>query len=557
MSKSGKSIDMEKVYEMTDEEFQSLLDNVPEPTDAMHGGVVTPEVGTAEGSSGNPNAGAMAPESELVQTTADVCTVAQVPVPAAQDEQNGPLDVLAEIAVKLVDMPRGSRDIKYKRKGRHAPAVQEQQSEAPVIEHEPLKIVEPERQQQDPTALDELETDETLKEMIADGKRKAQDDGSKELKKVKKSNEQSQCHDTGSSQVTVAPKLKKKFSTKFYYEKSEDKHLEIKLRKMVSEKITDLNSFKQCKFTQYLELLGLTTAATNFQHFDRELVNEFYANIQPGNLVPDSEWFNRVYIRGQLIRFSTNMIRNLLGLDESTNHSDVYQSGVNKDMNVIALELTGRAQNVWTPRFKSSSLTLRYFLLFKVAVQNWEPSSNTSIVTTDMAILLYCLGTRRPVNLALWIHQNIVNYPLSLKDKGIPHGCLITALLQQQGIAVQNLVEAEEWRPASHTLKRTVMDLPWNPQASVDAKQARIDFINTRLAELRAKLVDLSEEICKLDGERRELKGVPHRPSDDEEVFSESDPEEDAAAAADQEKDQDPLDSRSHDSDDEETESDH
>jgi hypothetical protein len=226
---------------------------------------------------------------------------------------------------------------------------------------------------------------------------------------------------------------------------------------------------------------------------DLDLVDEFYSNIHMDTVIPGKDWFNRVYVRGRVVNFSPEMINEFFGIPHASGIPDPVPVEVENDLHRIAAEISGGLKMQWPSvgKFLASSLTLRYFCLFKVAVQCWCPSSNHTMVSQEMGVLLYSLGTRQPVNLGLYIHHTLVAYAISPRSSLIIYPCLITALLRMEGIdssgSVQKMVTPAAWKPTSRTLtKRSVIDLPWKAANQVSQtdeaqKQARVAAIDARL----------------------------------------------------------------------------
>jgi len=109
----------------------------------------------------------------------------------------------------------------------------------------------------------------------------------------------------------------------------------------------------------------------------------------------ESPWFHRVYIRRKIVDFSPVLLNKCLGNRAATSTS-VFSDDVSEDYDATALELTGVVDKVWpaTSNLNVSNLTSKYFCLYMVAVHNWIPSTNNTVVTKEMATLLYCLGAR-------------------------------------------------------------------------------------------------------------------------------------------------------------------
>lgn len=77
------------------------------------------------------------------------------------------------------------------------------------------------------------------------------------------------------------------------------------------------------------------------------------------------------------------------------------------DMNDVASHIFGGRVQAWTNEMKVSQLTAMHNVLHKLTIMNWLPSSNTTIVTKDQAVLIYKLSCGAPLNIGQIIFERI------------------------------------------------------------------------------------------------------------------------------------------------------
>lgn len=96
------------------------------------------------------------------------------------------------------------------------------------------------------------------------------------------------------------------------------------------------------------------------------------------------------------------------------------------------------------------------------------------------------------------------------------------------------MIEADEWVPAPHALKRSPVDLPWDSTEEQNPHQARIDAIDAPLSKIRKNMERYGKMAIKLDEERRELLNLHVHPDLDADTAAEDNDEEAEDGDADQ-----------------------
>ena len=99
----------------------------------------------------------------------------------------------------------------------------------------------------------------------------------------------------------------------------------------------------------------------------------------------------------------------------------------------IASTLTAGIVTKWVNRLQVSRLTTVYDVLHKIAIKNWLPTRNASVVTKPQAELLYQIGKGKKVDLGKLIFDKIMENVEKVVKGLIPYPCLIYGVLVSQG----------------------------------------------------------------------------------------------------------------------------
>lgn len=88
-------------------------------------------------------------------------------------------------------------------------------------------------------------------------------------------------------------------------------------------------------------------------------------------------------------------------------------------INEIVLELTGGIHNSWPRKgqLSASMLSVKYAILHMIGLTNWIPSIHESIVSPQLAHLLFQLGTEVYVDFGSFIYEQIMRHTDSFAIK--------------------------------------------------------------------------------------------------------------------------------------------
>ncbi|VFQ67178.1 unnamed protein product [Cuscuta campestris] len=146
----------------------------------------------------------------------------------------------------------------------------------------------------------------------------------------------------------------------------------------------------------------------------KQVIREFYCNINESFVNPGTENFEKVFVRGKHYDFSPAAVNEFLGtLDEQ----DVHIGEA-----TMWRELTHGTRNSQHPSNKvpSSILNSSYSILLRVAACHWLATTHTNTITKAMGMLLYKIKNDIPLNLGKLIMLVSQGYVKVAADKEEP-----------------------------------------------------------------------------------------------------------------------------------------
>lgn len=162
------------------------------------------------------------------------------------------------------------------------------------------------------------------------------------------------------------------------------------------------------------KLLNSTRYAKVYKNL---LCMSFYAIWDESISNLQSTFSDVVYIRSDVVDFNFEELSTFL---EIPSYYEVVGTSLKNeiDLDMVIAELNGGSKRTSLREGKllSASLTLKYFGLYKISFTNWMPSSNASVVLRDRVIMLYLLGTGKPINMGQVIYDNIVQLSFTKKE---------------------------------------------------------------------------------------------------------------------------------------------
>ncbi|XP_057802946.1 uncharacterized protein LOC131018239 [Salvia miltiorrhiza] len=237
---------------------------------------------------------------------------------------------------------------------------------------------------------------------------------------------------------------------------------------------------------EFLESRHLLKSVTEVQPFVKKVVQLVYSNLPTNFSNPRSKKYGKVFCKNKVFNLTPADINETLGTPN-------VKGTVVKHMDKVAKIITGGKVKKWLKPMKSSMLSYLYSTLFKVMTLIWVVSSNSTVITQQHGIILYCIGEGLPFNLGQVIFDQIAT---TSQLSGLPFPYLIYRSLLNQVLTEGSSDEKEEIHEYALTSMlfsdEKVADLPWvNPVATHTA--ADTTMIKISKADLQALLQHIEE----------------------------------------------------------------
>lgn len=283
--------------------------------------------------------------------------------------------------------------------------------------------------------------------------------------------------------------LDKSFSTKFYTEDALNIWPMFVNRGLIDERIIDMEAFTSQNLVKFLKDRCLFSTVTQVAPYCRTVVYEFYGNLISSVGDARSAKHGKVFVRNKIYDFSPSIINTFFGTPEVDENEAIL------DVHMVTSVLTGGLLSVFPDhphKLAAAKLSSFYSVLHKIAIRNWTPSSNSTVVTSKQLYVLFDIGTGRSFNFGKMVFDIILQFANgACKGSKLPFPSLIYGLLVSQGF-ISNI--NEDCVGADGTLKIATgyfkgnrrIDLPWiddqttaampNPPGS-DPLQSTSDFM--------------------------------------------------------------------------------
>ncbi|KAK2423048.1 hypothetical protein QL285_033530 [Trifolium repens] len=205
------------------------------------------------------------------------------------------------------------------------------------------------------------------------------------------------------------------------------------------------------KMTELVDLIreaGLIKTVSKLGNCYEQLVKEFLVNIPEDCDDPMSGDFQTVYVRGEKINFSPNVINNYLGIvDEECEAMNVSDDQVCK-------VITANQVKAWPKKGKISSgkLSVKYAVLNRVAASNWVPTTHSSDVATGLGRIIFAVGTHKKFDFGTYIFDQTIKHAKTTAVKlptAFPTLLCDIILAQQPGIKYATDVAKKRETPLS------------------------------------------------------------------------------------------------------------
>ena len=214
---------------------------------------------------------------------------------------------------------------------------------------------------------------------------------------------------------------------RFYFDLGRKHWPEYQDKDFIVERNIDVDMFKLYGIYDFLVNAGLVGSVTNLPAFVAEVVRNFMTNLSVETNNPLSAKYHTVFVHDQVYKFSPREIRKFLGI-KRVSSLDCSNLG-----DEIASTLTAGNVTKWVNGLQVSRLTTVYAVLHKIAIKNWLPTRNDSVVTRPQADLLYQIGKGKKVDLGELIFDKIMESAEKVVKGLIPYPSIIYGVLVSQG----------------------------------------------------------------------------------------------------------------------------
>ncbi|XP_050897098.1 uncharacterized protein LOC127103905 [Lathyrus oleraceus] len=139
------------------------------------------------------------------------------------------------------------------------------------------------------------------------------------------------------------------------------------------------------------------------------LAKEFVVTIPDGCDNAKSEYYRKVYVRGNAVTFSPAVINKFLGRTEEP------QDELEVTNDQVCKEITAKQVKHRPNRGKLSvgKLSVKYVILHRIGTVNWVPTNHTSTISIGLGEFIYVIGTRRTFDFGKYIFEQVMKQAFS------------------------------------------------------------------------------------------------------------------------------------------------
>jgi len=140
---------------------------------------------------------------------------------------------------------------------------------------------------------------------------------------------------------------------------------------------------------ELIKKAGLMKTISKLGDCYEQLVKEFLVNILYDCDNPLSKEYQKVYVIGECINFSYNIINRFLGVEET----NILELEVTD--NQVCKEITADKVNVWPSKknISSGKLSVKYTILNRIDAANCVPTTHSSDIATMLGKFIYVVGS--------------------------------------------------------------------------------------------------------------------------------------------------------------------
>ncbi|KOM52328.1 hypothetical protein LR48_Vigan09g098700 [Vigna angularis] len=249
---------------------------------------------------------------------------------------------------------------------------------------------------------------------------------------------------TTASNTERGQRRKEKVYSDLFLTKDHQKHYSsVHKRKLLMERKVVVMPNDIPRFTNTIRRRNWSALTTYPAPANVEVVKEFYTNakIFSRNADPFAS-----YVRGRYVPFNADTINDFLNTNwQATDEPTDYETLLGDEIDYEAIEKTlcipggtfQRNRQEQPLHIRRSLLTPLSKFWMALMLANISPSSHVSDITTNRAIILYCILTRKSINLGKLIANEITTCAHAPQAKApLGHPSLITHLCEQAGVDI-------------------------------------------------------------------------------------------------------------------------
>ena len=175
-------------------------------------------------------------------------------------------------------------------------------------------------------------------------------------------------------------------------------------RRLALERELSKEALKIEEVMKMIKEAGLLKTMCKLGDCYEKLVKEFLVNIPANRDNPLSREYQKLYVIGECVNFSPNIIIDLLGADVKG------ATKVEATDNQISQEITANQVMVWPKKGKISSgkLSMKYAILNRIGADNWVPTTHSSNIATNLQSSSMPLEQKTKMDLGRYVFDQTV-----------------------------------------------------------------------------------------------------------------------------------------------------
>ncbi|KAK2374395.1 hypothetical protein QL285_075361 [Trifolium repens] len=293
----------------------------------------------------------------------------------------------------------------------------------------------------------------------------------------------------------MSKKRKAATSTSFHTKENEQRWKIVGQRRMATERELSSEALSYKEITTLLEEAKLMKTVLGVGKCSERLVREFITNLTGECAEEGSDSYHKVQLREKNFDFSPTTINKVLGRSVEAESNEILS------MDKVAEEIiAGQAKN-WPKKglLPTSKLTVKYAILNRIGTANWAPTNHSSGITSNLAKLIYLIGTGKKVDFGKHVFEQTMKHVETNATKlPIAFPSLITELILSQQPSILLPEEYESRRPPPISFNHKLFAEPHVPDIEFKEKEvvetsAPLDKSSQK--KVFAELIQVSKEL--------------------------------------------------------------